>query len=119
MSTLKLRLDGDKKEFLPASSLSGVVEWTDVSTDDTINVTLLWYTSGRGTEHIELCDAVVELTDRHTGTSQFSFQLPPFPYSFSGKLITVTWAVEARTTRDATFVRLEFVMAPEGKEIHL
>ena len=54
-----------------------------------------------------------------TGNRPFRFQLPDAPYSFSGKLISLIWAIEAVAEGIKEAARYEFVLAPEGREIEL
>ena len=47
------------------------------------------------------------------------FVLPPAPYSFSGKLISLIWAVEVVAEGIKEASRLEFTLSPDGREITL
>ena len=85
----------------------------------TLELSLLWYTSGKGTR-----DAGVVQTKRidnpgALGSDVFSFTLPGGPYSFSGKLISLIWALELTCTPGHETVRKEIVVSPTGREILL
>ena len=47
----------------------------------------------------------------------FEFNLPPSPYSFSGRLITLSWGVEVVTDKQSDVA--EFVLSPHGREVLL
>jgi hypothetical protein len=53
------------------------------------------------------------------GSDPFSFTLPPGPYSFSGRLISLIWALELTCTPSHETVRKEIVVSPTGREILL
>ena len=52
------------------------------------------------------------------GEQRVKFTLPAAPYSFSGKLISLIWAVEL-VADDSDSARWEFVLGPDGAEILL
>lgn len=52
-------------------------------------------------------------------TRAFRFQLPEAPYSFSGKLISLAWALELIAYPSKEVVRREIVLAPGGSEVRL
>ena len=77
------------------------------------------YTSGKGTSDIGIVttqsfDHPVAIDER-----PFHFVAPPEPYSFSGKLISLLWALELVIEPDSVAERQEIVIAPQGKEILL
>ncbi len=53
------------------------------------------------------------------GKMNFQFELPDAPYSFSGKLITLTWSVEFIDDTGKNVAAEEFFLSPTGKEIQL
>jgi hypothetical protein len=54
-----------------------------------------------------------------TGRGGFRFKLPDSPYSFSGKLVSLAWAIEAVAQPGERSARAEIVIAPGGKEVRL
>ncbi len=53
------------------------------------------------------------------GERDFSFELPLGPYSFSGSLITLAWALELVAIPSSEIERVEFVVAPTPVELRL
>ena len=81
-------------------------------------VSLLWYTAGRGTEDVTIVaqervavDGAIEVP--------FAFDLPEQPWSFSGTLISLRWALEASVEPGSDVVRVDLVCAPGGREVVL
>lgn len=115
---LHLELDGDR--FEPGDTVRGRVSWNrGMERPKEVLISLLRHTAGKGTEDIEvMAQEVVEqpapLGDRH-----FSFVLPETPWSFSGSLISLVWAVEASLDGHGDVDRIEIVSAPGGEEVVL
>ena len=57
--------------------------------------------------------------NRSSGDAPFRFQLPSAPYSFSGKLISLVWAVEVVALPANIAGRVNIILSPDGKEIEL
>lgn len=105
--------------YAPQSELAGQVEWSSKNRNETIEISLYWYTTGKGTQDIEIVDEHVFDTVATSGKKSFSFKLPDQPYSFSGKLITLSWAIEAKMTSQNTRDEFEFIMSPFDAEVLL
>ncbi len=118
---LTVSLSADKREFLPRQVVDGTAAWqlemspSESSTDLELN--LFYYTTGRGDQDLRIVQSLPLVNRPVQGSQHFSFTLPSSPYSFSGKLISLIWAVELVCGDDAA--RVEFVMAPGGREIRL
>lgn len=90
-----IQLQLHNEQFEPGQEIAGEAIWADLKTDDRIEVRLVWYTAGKGTRDIEVV-RVQPLTSTHAeGRERFALKAPAHPYSFSGKLISIVWAVEA------------------------
>ncbi len=92
----------------PGETVEGVV----AGGSPDVEVRLFWYTEGKGTQDLE-----VVATARPDAGGGFRLPLPASPYSFSGKLISLIWAVEA-VGGDAC-PRVELLVSPDGGEILL
>ena len=108
----------EKKAWQPKQQVKGTVTWHLDKPPRDLVVRLFWYTQGRGTEDLEVIDQVgVEAAQQ--GQMSFSLQLPEGPYTFSGKLISVIWAVKCVARPSNECGREEFVMSPTEKELML
>ncbi len=116
--SLEIRLEETALE--PGTELRGRVDWrAEGDAVESVVVSLLWYTEGKGTEDVDIVEQVdVEYPSVH-GSREFSFRLPDFPWSFSGTLVSVVWAVEASLEPGGAVERVILVSAPEAREITL
>jgi hypothetical protein len=86
---------------------------------DPFVVQLGWFTEGRGTS-----DAAVvwskELADLPPGADRtFEMPLPAAPWSFAGKLVSVSWRLEVLDAKRRPLVAVPLVIAPAGTLVTL
>jgi hypothetical protein len=82
-------------------------------------VHLCWFTRGKGTEDAEVVIEQKFDNPQANDTRPFSFRAPDQPYSFSGQLISLIWAVELALDPGGHCERAEITIGPEGREIEL
>ncbi len=117
---MSLELHLEETALEPGSELAGRVAWrAEGGSVESVIVSLLWYTEGKGTEDVEIVEQVEVEHLPIQGSHEFTFRLPDFPWSFSGTLISLVWAVEANLEPDGTVERVTLVSAPEAREIEL
>ncbi len=119
--TARLRIEfrDGQTAFQPGDIVHGIASWElDVQPQQT-EARLFWFTEGRGTRDVEIVNRATWPRPAQSDSREFSFQLPASPYSFSGSLITLVWAVELIALPSEECVHAEFVMAPEGREVQL
>lgn len=116
---MKILLDGGQTNFEPGETMRGRVEWLGQETPDSLEVRLLWYTEGRGDRDVGVARTLRIEGLVSTGSREFEFELPAGPYSCSGRLISICWAVEATLLPDDLTQRVEFLMAPDGREVEI
>lgn len=119
MSELKIGIRDDRKAFRPGERLQGGVGWKLDAPPQSVEARLFWYTKGKGVEDVEVVATVPFDRPGREDARPFEFQLPEGPYSFSGKLISLIWAVELVVQPSGKATRAEFVMSPGGREILL
>jgi hypothetical protein len=105
-------------QFRPGDTLTGEVAWETAMPLGEIPVTLYWYTAGKGQEDVEVVARSTVSARQSSGRGGFRFDLPDFPWSFSGSLVSLVWAVEAGSGHDEV-ERVRFVLAPDGEEVRL
>jgi len=110
---MKIILDEEGGVYQPFGEINGRID--PFITEDT-EVVLFWYTKGRGTEDVQIIE---RKTMSASVSNMFSFTLPDEPYSLSGKLISVIWALEIVDAKNNAIDRLEFVVSPTGEEFIL
>lgn len=104
--------------FEPEAILEGSVAWSFADQVDAIEIRLIWYTEGKGTQDVTVFETY-RCATRNGGEEKFSFVLPAFPLSFSGQLVSLRWAVEAVCKPSNENTRHELVIGPNGREIKL
>jgi len=121
MAELSIKTEFDNLAYTPGDVLRGEVAWKVdlVENSDGGEIRLFYYTSGKGTRDVETIASQSVDIRVEQGSQAFEFQLPGGPYSFSGKLVSLIWAVEFQVLESEETERLEFVLSPNGVEIDL
>ena len=117
--TLELTLTGDHR-YLPGEEIEGVAAWRAERAPAALELRLFWFTSGKGTEDLEIVQRVAFEAPLSVERRTFKLRLPDEPYSLSGRLVSLRWAVELVALpddRDAT--RVDVVVAPERRPLVL
>ncbi|NWK55108.1 hypothetical protein HW115_05770 [Verrucomicrobiaceae bacterium N1E253] len=113
----QIQVDYNHTAFTPGDTISGKLQWTPTSDAKTVGFRLFWYTSGKGTQDIEVIEELEWPANQ--GEGSFAFTLPNSPYSFSGTLVSLIWALEAVLLPDQESESYVFQLTPDGREIHL
>ncbi|MCX7047252.1 MAG: hypothetical protein NTX50_17405 [Candidatus Sumerlaeota bacterium] len=117
MSNLDIQITGGKTQFLPGEEIKGRISWRLDPKDKAIELRLFWFTKGKGTGDVGIVEKIPFENPLPEGASDFRFVLPESPHSFSGKLISLIWALELVARKTKATKRAEFTMGPDGKEI--
>lgn len=118
MSWMTLSLEKDRQWFEPGSNLEGKLAWSFDTEADRLELRLFWYTEGRGTQDVRIvADKVLEAPGSN-GSRDFRFRVPEAPYSFSGQLISLKWAIEAIAEPENLVERIELLIGPRPVEVH-
>ena len=119
MQTLKIELEQSQTAYRPGDVVAGTARWQLDEQPRQVECRLIWYTQGKGDQDAGLGEAVVfEQPGLHDHRS-FRFTLPHGPYSFSGTLISLIWAVELSVCPGGLCERREITVGPAGREILL
>jgi hypothetical protein len=123
MNESKITIDGDTRAFEPGATISGGYSWRADLPPKSVELRLFWFTRGKGDQDVRMVDEVrLDATSAMVdsiGDQRFSFNLPDGPYSFSGKLISLIWALELIVAGVKETQRVEFIVAPQGQELDL
>lgn len=119
MTQLEIGLRENRKGYRPGEQLAGAATWKLDRPAEALEIRLVWLTAGKGTPDARIVET--HRIDRPAveAVEPFSFKLPAEPCSFSGQLITLTWAVEIVALPDGENARAEFILSPTGREIVL
>lgn len=123
MDEIRVSTRGGQTVFRPHNVIEGSVNWNLSSQVKSIEIRLVWFTRGKGTPDISIVDSRALAAPPGMGDAPFRFTLPEAPHSFSGRLISLIWAVEAvaipNRGKDLASGRQEFILSPLDQEIVL
>ena len=119
MNRMHIEPTGGTTNFAPGSQFEGKITWELDEEPESIELRLVWSTAGKGDRDLDVADVVTFDNPGRRGSQSVELSLPRTPYSFSGKLISLIWAVEliAFPSNDST--RTEIIIAPNATEILL
>ena len=119
MDKISVHLKDGKTNYRPGERIRGEIEW-DLSKDvKEILINIFWYTIGRGDQDSEIAATKTIKMPLRSERQSFEMELPLAPYSYSGQITTLKWAVEAVTLKGKVKAVEEFDMTPKDKEIIL
>ena len=118
-SELRILLRDERRNFRPGETVEGVAGWCLDKPPKSVELRLFWFTRGKGTEDVGVVNQVRFDAPQLEEGRRFSFTLPAEPYSFSGQLISVIWALELVVEPGERSIRVELVMSPTAEEILL
>ena len=84
-----------------------------------VELRLFWFTRGAGEDDAGVVDTVRFDHPMPDDSRPFRFRLPDGPYSFSGKLISLVWALELVAESSKENARQEITIAPGAKTVQL
>lgn len=116
---LQIGLRENRRAFHPGEELAGAVLWEVDQPPRQAELRLLWFTRGKGTEDLSVVETVHFDAPQAGDTRPFQLRAPEAPHSFSGKLISLLWALELVLDPGDHCERVELVIAPDGREILL
>jgi hypothetical protein len=119
MNGLQLALDGDILTFAPGAQLLVTASWELEKPVSNIELRLFWFTEGKGDSDVHVVQKLGFPQPGLRESKRLAIHLPDAPYSFSGALISLVWALELVADSSREAARIEFVMAPNGEEIRL
>lgn len=119
MTELSIDLNPARSGFTPGEEVAGTVSWSTDKPGEKVELRLFWFTRGKGTEDAGIVDTQSFEGSAARESRPFRFRLPAGPYSFSGQLISLVWALELVLASSKKVVRREFVVGPGGREVRL
>jgi len=116
---LHILLDDNRKTFQPGEAITGQIRWMRDDAPRHAELRLCWNTRGKGTTDSDVAVSLPLPNLRPRESQSFTLRAPEQPYSFSGKLISLVWALEFVLDDEDSLERIELVIAPGGREIEL
>jgi hypothetical protein len=118
-SELRIELTDRRTAYRPGEPLSGRAAWRVDDQPTSAELRLFWYTSGKGTQDVGVVDTMMFASPRMDDHRDFTLPLPREPYSFSGTLISLIWAIELIVEPGGHVERREIVLSATGEEVVL
>lgn len=119
LSWMRIETADGRTAYRPGDRIEGTASWHLERQPRSVELRLFWYTEGRGDQDIEIVETVGFEAPGAEDRRVFSVGLPAAPYSFSGKLISLTWALEVVAEPRGETGRLEITVSPTGAEVLL
>lgn len=119
MNQLEIQIDGGRTEFEPGETIVVHLNWSLPEPPESLKLQLVWNTIGKGTTDRGLEKTIAIDASGREGTHRVELTLPAAPYSFSGKLVSLVWALELMAKRPRAEFRTEMTIAPGRSEILL
>ena len=119
MSWIQLELRDGVTAFQPGELVEGKAFWQLDRPPDSIELRLFWYTQGKGDRDVEIMQVIPFSRLNAQDRCSFQLRLPEGPYSFSGKLVSLVWALELVAQPGDQARRVEITVSPTGEEILL
>lgn len=116
---IAITLDKTPHQYCPGENISGRIEWLELEDTDRIETRLIWYTEGKGDQDVGVAVSIPAKLTAPNGNLPFELTAPSRPYSFSGKLISLIWAVEVVQFPSREGERERITISPDGEEIVL
>ena len=105
--------------FIPGEVIEGTASWQLERAAQSVELRLFWYTRGKGDQDVGVAETVSFPAPALQDRRSFRISLPAGPYSFSGKLISLLWALEVVAEPGSRAGRLEITVSPSRREIQL
>jgi hypothetical protein len=118
MSWMQVETRDGISSFRPGDTIDGVARWQLDKEPKSVELRLFWYTKGKGDQDVGIVRTVPfdapGAEDRRTFRVAIPAEAPP---SFSGRLISLLWALEVVALPSNAAGRQEVVISPTGREI--
>ncbi len=115
---LEITTESDNPSYKPGDHVRGRVSWQMESPPREAELRLFFHTSGKGSADVEIVAVVPFETPGPDENRSYELTLPDNPCSFSGKLLSLHWALEL-VIDDTQTERLDIIVSPTGEELDL
>jgi hypothetical protein len=115
-----LELVDHDQHFRPGEAVAALASWELAQPPRSVEVRLFWYTTGKGTTDTQIVKAHCVDDPPTVDARGVELAIPEAgPYSFSGRLVSLVWALELVIQPGTRTRRLELTVSPTGREIDL
>jgi hypothetical protein len=116
----RLSIDtGGRTSFEPGDEIAVSVQWSLDHPPDAVELRVVWNTTVAEGPDLKVVETVRFDSPPPVETRQLTVRLPREPYSFQGKKLSLTWALELVALPANASTRTEIEIGPGGKKIIL
>lgn len=119
MRQLAIQLDDQRTAFEPGENIQATIEWSLPYEPQSLEFRVVWSTAGKGTPDVGIEHTTTIDSPRQQDSRRIELKLPAAPYSFSGTLISLVWALELVVLPTNESFRTEITIAPGAREVLL
>ena len=116
---LDIALDGGRTAYEPGEAVAGTASWEAAEAPAVVELRLFWFTKGKGVQDLSVVDKVRFDAPLSREDRPFKLALPEGPYSFTGRLVSLVWALELVALPGDEAARTEIVIAPGAQAVIL
>lgn len=118
-TALSLSTVDGRTAFFPGERIDVDLNWNLDEPPEALELRLVWNTAGKGTTDLEV--VYTERIDHPLAidSHRVSLTLPLAPFSFSGRLVSLIWALELIALPSEESARLEITIGPGAQEVVL
>jgi hypothetical protein len=119
MDWLEVTIPSGRTAFAPGEEIEASAVWRLDEMPDSLEIRLFWFTEGKGDRDTEIVVAE-SIEPSPSGHRTCRFRLPDLvPSSFSGKLVSLLWAIELVAEPGDRAGRVDLIVSPTGEELRL
>lgn len=119
MSSLSIQTVNGQSAFRPGQEIQGTIAWALERPAPALVLELRWTTRGKGEADTQVVETLKLESPPLQGQQEFRFCAPEFPYSFSGRLLSLLWSLELEIPGSGQRARFPITLSPTGQEIEL
>lgn len=116
---MTISLEIVRDQWRPGETLEGTVSWELPGAPKSVEVRLGWETRGKGTRDRKIVETVRFDAPARSDRKSFHIAVPGAPYSFSGKLVSLVWSLEATAEPGGESEPIRLTISPTGGELLL
>jgi len=117
--SIQIQIIEERTAFRPGETIRGNVSWSLPVAPTQITLELFWSTRGKGRVDTKVVESVQIDHPAASGDQAFDLKLPNEPYSFSGKLVSLLWALRLVIHPSQEQAQVNLTISPTGQEINL
>lgn len=117
MNVLDIQTEGSYLNYYAGGRVKGHASWRLDSMPTEAEIRLFWYTQGKGTSDTETVQIEQFASPGRQEERFFDLQIPLAPFSYSGRIVSVLWALELVIQPGNVVHRQAITVSSTGYEI--